>query len=98
LIRTSLFILAIGVAASSASAMPLIQTSAVVHADNNVVNVKIICEQDGHCYQEGRRPVARWVYGEDVFYGFGPFPYNGPHYYGKPGKHWAPWAFLKFWD
>ncbi len=92
--RTSLFILALGFVTSGASAMPLIQTGSVVHADNNVVNVKVICEQDGHCYHQGRRPVARWVYGEDAFHG--PGPYVGPGYYGAPGKHWAWWAFLKY--
>jgi hypothetical protein len=93
LIKTSLLILTLGVLASSASAMPLIQASPLVSADNNVVNVKIICEQNGYCYQQGRRPVARWVYGEDAFYG--PGPYYGPGNYGWPGKHWAWWAFLK---
>jgi hypothetical protein len=91
--RAILFALALGFVASSASAMPLIQRSAIVHADN-VVNVKIVCEQDGNCVQRGRRPVARWVYGEGAFYG--PFPYAGPGYYGRPGRHWAWWAFLGF--
>jgi len=94
LIRISLFIAAIAVLTSSASAMPLIQASAIAHAENNVVDVKIVCEQDGHCYQNGRRPVARWVYGDDAFHG--PGPYVGPGYYGRPGKHWAWWAFLGF--
>jgi hypothetical protein len=91
--RAILFVLAMGIVTSSASAMPLIQSSAIMHADN-VVNVKIVCEQDGRCYQRGRRPVARWVYGDDAFYG--PGPYVGPGYYGRPGRHWAWWAFLGF--
>lgn len=93
LIRTSIFILAIGVVASSASAAPLVKGN-LIAPTHDVVNVKIVCEQDGHCYQHGRRPVARWVYGEDAFYG--PGPYAGPGNYGRPGKHWAWWAFLGF--
>jgi hypothetical protein len=86
--RIAFLALAIGLVTSSASAMPLVQRGAVMHPDN-VVDVKIICEPDGRCYQRGRRPVARWVYGEDAFYG----PYVGPGYYGNPGRHWAWWPF-----
>jgi hypothetical protein len=53
---------------------------------------KIVCEQDGYCYQpRGRRPVARWVYGGDVFRG----PFYGPGNYGWPGYHsiWWPFGF-----
>jgi hypothetical protein len=92
--RTSLLALAIVVVASGASAMPLIQAGQSAHASDSIVNVKIICEHDGYCYQQGRRPVARWVYGEDSFYG--PFRYVGPGNYGRPGKHWAWWGFLGF--
>jgi len=53
------------------------------------VNVKIICEEDGHCYQRGRRPVAHWVYGEGNFSG----PYVGPGYYGSPAYRWRWWPF-----
>jgi len=93
LIRTSLFILAIGVVTSSASAAPLVKGNPIAPT-HDVVNVKIVCEQYGHCYQHGRRPLARWVYGDDAFYG--PGPYAGPGNYGRPGKHWAWWAFLGF--
>jgi len=86
--------LAIALAASGASAMTLVQSSQILYANDSVANVKIICEQNGYCYQLGRRPVARWVYGEDAFYG--PFAYVGPGYYGRPGKHWAWWGFLGF--
>jgi hypothetical protein len=84
--------LVIGWISSSASAMPLAQTGAVMHADN-LVSVRIICEPDGRCFHRGRRPVARWVYGEDVFQP----RYVGPGYYGNPGRHsiWWP-SFFDF--
>lgn len=94
MIKTSLFVLAIAVASSSASALPLMYSRANTDANNNVLNAKVVCEQDGHCYQRGRRPVARWVYGDGAFYG--PGPYVGPGDYGRPGRHWAWWAFLGF--
>jgi hypothetical protein len=93
LIRATLFALAIGSIGSTASAMPLVQSSAMLRVDN-ILNVKIVCEQDGYCHQVGRRPVARWVYGEGAF--SGPGSYNGPGNYGHPGRHWAWWAFLGF--
>jgi hypothetical protein len=91
--RTMLYALAIGLVTSNASAMPFAHRSAIGYADD-VVNVKIVCEQDGHCYQRGRRPVVRWVYGDGAFHG--PGSYFGPGYYGNPGRHWAWWAFLGF--
>ena len=94
MIRTSFLALAVAVAASGASAMPFAQSGQIRYTNDSVVNVKIVCEQNGYCYQRGRRPVARWVYGEDAFYG--PFAYVGPGYYGRPGKHWAWWGFLGF--
>jgi hypothetical protein len=93
LIKSLSFAFAVGVIASSASAMPLMPGHMLAPA-TDVVNVKIICEQDGVCYERGRRPVARWVYGSDAFHG--PGPYTGPGYYGRPGQHWAWWGFLKF--
>ena len=86
-----LFALAIGCVASSASALPLVPHSAIAPTPS-VVNVRIVCEPDGHCYQQGRRPVARWVYGEAIFNG----PYVGPGYYGNPGRHWPWWPFQGF--
>src|SRR5689334_18808173 len=86
--KLTLIALAMGLVASSASAMPLVQGSAIMHADN-VVNVRIVCEPDGRCFHQGRRPVARWVYGEDVFQP----TYVGPGYYGNPGRHWIWWPF-----
>jgi hypothetical protein len=94
MIRATLFALAIGSFATSASAMPLLSQANAIARSDVVMNVKIICDQDGRCYERGRKPVARWVYGEGAFYG--PGPYAGPGYYGKPGRHWAWWAFLGF--
>jgi hypothetical protein len=55
--------------------------------------VKIICEQDGRCYQPPtRKPVAHWVYGDNNFFG----PYDGPRYYGSPPyrSRWFPYYWL----
>jgi hypothetical protein len=79
---------ALALAASSASAMPLVPRASITASDD-VVNVKIICSEDGYCYQRGRRPVARWVYGEKNFSG----PYTGPGYYGPPNQRWRWWLF-----
>jgi hypothetical protein len=90
--KSTFLALAIGLVSSSVSAMPLAQSSAIMHADN-VVSVKIVCEPDGRCFHRGRRPVAHWVYGEDVFQP----RYVGPGYYGNPGRHWIWWpSFFDF--
>jgi hypothetical protein len=53
-------------------------------------NARIVCEESGVCYRlPGRRPVARWIYGDGAFYG----PYDGPRYYGWPGRRYG-WSFL----
>ena len=88
MIRTSIFLMAFVVAASSASALPLAPRASIA-APGDVVDVKIICEEDGRCYQRGRRPVARWVYGEKNFSG----PYTGPGYYGWPNWRSRWWLF-----
>jgi hypothetical protein len=92
LIRTSFFVMAfalsLSVAASSASAMPLAPRASLA-ASHDVVDVKIICLEDGYCFHRGRRPVARWVYGEKNFSG----PYTGPGYYGSPNQRWRWWLF-----
>jgi hypothetical protein len=54
-------------------------------------NVRIVCEESGQCYRlRGNRPVARWIYGDGAFYG----PYDGPRYYGHPGRRygWSSWG------
>jgi hypothetical protein len=89
LIRTSFFLMALALATSSASAMPMAAPRAAMAAPNDVVDVKIICQEDGYCYQKGRRPVARWVYGEKNFSG----PYTGPGHYGWPNWRSRWWLF-----
>ncbi len=55
-----------------------------------VVDVKVICAEDGRCYRPPtRRPVARWVYGDNNFVG----PYVGPGYYGSPRYRYRWWPF-----
>jgi hypothetical protein len=88
LIRTSYLVIALALSVSGASAIPLTPRSAIGDADD-VVSVKIICLEDGRCYQKGRPPVARWVYGEKNFSG----PYAGPGYYGWPNNRWRWWWF-----
>jgi hypothetical protein len=55
----------------------------------NVTEVKIICEVDGFCFKRGRKPIARWIYGEGAFYG----PYTGPGNYGNPRYRYNWWPF-----
>lgn len=93
MIKISLSAMALGLLVSSASAMPLIQTSSVhvnaLAAASNLLNVRIVCREDGYCYQRGRRPIAHWVYGEGNFVG----PYTGPGNYGNPRYRWNWWPF-----
>jgi hypothetical protein len=79
---------AFALAASGSSAMPLVPRASIAGSDD-MVTVKIICSEDGYCYQRGRRPVARWVYGERNFSG----PYTGRGYYGPPNYRWRWWLF-----
>ncbi len=88
MIKTSLLLAALTVAASSAFAMPVTPRASIA-APDSIVNVKIICLEDGRCFQRGRPPVARWVYGEKNFSG----PYTGPGYYGWPNYRWRWWFF-----
>ena|SRR5258708_26274290 len=85
LIKTSfsLMALALALAVSSASAMPLAPRASIA-APDDVVNAKIVCSEDGYCYQRGRPPVARWVYGDKNFSG----QYVGPGHYFWPGYRW----------
>jgi hypothetical protein len=56
--------------ATSVSAAPLSSQSKSVPRPSIAETVKVICEANGYCYRPpGRRKVARWVYGDDAFYG-----------------------------
>jgi hypothetical protein len=89
--RTVLFSLVVASLATSASAAPLLNQANSVVGPSIAENVKIVCQADGYCYHpRGRPKVARWVYGDDAFYG----PYVGPGNYGRPGWHsgWGWWG------
>ena len=87
MIKTSFVVLAIGILASSASAMPVVPLGHAFAPE--AVEVAIICEADGYCFKRGRKPGARWVYGEGAFYG----PYAGPGNYGNPRYRYNWWPF-----
>ena len=73
---------------SGAQAMPLANLG--VAAPPVAEQVKVICHEDGRCYRPPiRRPVARWVYGDNNFSG----PYVGPGFYGSPGYRYNWWPF-----
>jgi hypothetical protein len=82
------FLMGFALASFGASAMPLAPRASIA-APEAIVDVKIICQEDGYCYQRGRRPVARWVYGEKNFSG----PYTGPGNYGWPNWRSRWWLF-----
>ena len=86
MLRASLLVLTIGWAAG-ASAMPVAPLNSSVSSDT--VDVKIVCEPDGYCIKRGRKPVARWVYGEGAFFG----PYAGPGNYGNPRYRYGWWPY-----
>jgi hypothetical protein len=93
MVRAALFALAIGSVGSSALALPALSPGQSMAQPDRLVEVKIICTVDGICDRPpGRRPVARWVYGDRAF--FGPLPYSGPGNYGSPGTHWRWFPFF----
>jgi hypothetical protein len=93
MVRAALFALVIGSVGSSAFALPAPSPGHSLAQPDSLVEVKIICSVDGICDSPpGRRPVARWVYGDRAF--FGPAPYSGPGYYGLPGTHWRWFPFF----
>ena len=52
--------------------------------------VKVVCHENGYCVRPPtRRPVAKWVYGDNNFRG----PYVGPAYYGAPPYRYRWWPF-----
>jgi hypothetical protein len=94
LLSSALFDIAIAFGMSSPRAKPPDQAKANGRAQD-VVDVKILCDQEGHCTQRGRTPVVRWVYGDRAFHG--PGYYTGPGYYGSPASHWSWWGLLGPW-
>ena len=75
---------------ATAEALSLLSHKPLVSPPAIVENVKVICDEDGRCYRPPiRRPVARWVYGDNNFYG----PYVGPGYYGNPRYRYNWWPF-----
>jgi hypothetical protein len=95
MVRAAWFALFIGSAGSSALALPLLTPDHSMARPDPVVEVKIVCTEDGVCNgPPRRRPVARWVYGDGAF--FGPGSYSGPGYYGLPGSHWRWFPFFGF--
>jgi len=78
--------------AGGASAAPLLAQPGTLRADPALQQVKIICDESGHCQRPPvRKPVARWVYGDGNFYG----PYDGPGYFGNPRLRYR--VFPYFW-
>lgn len=86
--RLALASLAIVMMSGAAFSMPLLNPTSSAPL-TSVENVRIVCEESGMCYRiPTRRPVARWIYGDGAFYG----PYDGPRYYGAPGRRYG-WSF-----
>ena len=91
-LRTLVFAAAAVLLATTARAAPLLNQGNLSASVSLAENVRIVCEEDGRCYRSrGRRPVARWVYGDDAFHG--PGPYVGPGNYGNPATHYGWWFF-----
>ena len=83
----------LALSSTAALAMPLLnQANSIARPSAISENVRIICEENGVCYEVGRRPVARWIYGNGAFYG----PYVGPGNYGAPNRHYK-WAIFGPW-
>lgn len=84
--RLALSSLAIVMFSGGALAMPIFSPANPKASPKFVENVRIVCEGSGFCYRlPTRRPVARWIYGDGAFYG----PYDGPRYYGAPGRRYG---------
>jgi hypothetical protein len=68
-------------ASSAADAAPLTNGLTMLPNDN-IENVRLVCDRRGHCYRTGgaRRVIVQPGYANG--YGYGPGYYNGPGYYG----------------
>jgi hypothetical protein len=71
-------------ASSTADAAPLTKSLAMLPNDN-IENVRLVCDQYGRCYRTrgGRRVIIEEGYGD----GYAPGYYGGPRYYGGPGYY-----------
>jgi hypothetical protein len=75
---------------SKAEALPLIGRASFAMPVSLAENVKIICDEAGFCYRPPpRRPVARWVYGDNNFRS----TYVEPGHYGSPRQRYRWWPF-----
>ena len=88
--RLALAAVTIVTLSTTAFSMPLLNQASSMARPTLAANARIVCEESGVCYRlPGRRPVARWIYGDGAFYG----PYDGPRYYGSPGRRYG-WSVL----
>src|SRR5258708_20076981 len=73
-------------ASSAADAAPLTKGLAMLPNDN-IENVRLVCDQYGQCYRTGggRRVIVQGGYGGG--YGYAPGYYGGPRYYGGPAYY-----------
>jgi hypothetical protein len=91
--RLALAIVALGLVSTSAMSAPLLNQSGSMPRPTLATDVRIVCDESGVCYRPpGRHLVARWIYGDNAFYG----PYDGPRNYGEPGRRYK-WSFLSPW-
>jgi len=92
--RMALTAVAIGMLSTTAFSMPLLNQASSMARPPLAEKVRIVCEESGLCYRlRGGRLAARWIYGDGAFYG----PYDGPRYYGSPGRRYR-WSFLSPWS
>ena len=89
--RLALLAVAVAMLSTNAFAMPVARLANLATEPPALLeNARIVCEESGLCYRPAaRRPAARWIYGDGAFYG----PYDGPRYYGAPGRRYG-WSFL----
>lgn len=72
-----MFALTIGFLAMGASAMLILKQANAIARSDNVITVKMICEEDSRCYQARPEPVAPMEKATSRG------PYVGPGYYGS---------------
>jgi hypothetical protein len=89
----ALAMLAAPVISAPALSAPLINQANAVVPPSYIAEVRIVCDENGVCARPPSRPLrARWIYGDNAFYG----PYDGPRYYGAPNLRYK-WSFLNPW-